>query len=116
MMREAVIVSGARTPFGKFGGALQSFTASQLGGKAIEEALKRAEIAGNDVDEVIIGNVLQGGQGQIPSRRQACNNTSFTCFSHIRGISIEYSLVMRFSIFCKDMLCFLMYWKSRSTS
>ncbi|WP_085994010.1 acetyl-CoA C-acetyltransferase [Oceanobacillus senegalensis] len=70
-MRKSVIVSGARTPFGKFGGALKPLTASQLGGKAIKEALSRADLDGSEVDEVIIGNVLQGGQGQIPSRQAA---------------------------------------------
>jgi len=66
---KTVIVSGARTPFGRFGGSLQTLTASELGGIAIKEALKQAEIAPDQVDEVIIGNVLQGGQGQIPSRQ-----------------------------------------------
>ncbi|MFC3039640.1 acetyl-CoA C-acetyltransferase [Virgibacillus xinjiangensis] len=70
-MRKSVIVSGARTPFGKFGGELKPLTASQLGGIVIKEALKRAEVEGKDIDEVIMGNVLQGGQGQIPSRQAA---------------------------------------------
>src|SRR5690625_839017 len=70
-MRESVIVSGARTPFGRFGGALQTVPAAKLGGVAIKEALARANITGEDVDEVIIGTVLQGGQGQIPSRQAA---------------------------------------------
>lgn len=68
-MTKTVIVAGARTPFGKFGGALAPLTAAQLGGIAIKEAVKRAEIEGKDVQEVIIGNVLQGGQGQLPSRQ-----------------------------------------------
>lgn len=66
---KTVIVSGARTPFGRLGGSLQSLTASDLGGIAIKGALERAEIAPDAVDEVILGNVLQGGQGQIPSRQ-----------------------------------------------
>src|SRR5690625_71925 len=70
-MRKTVIVSGARTPFGKFGGGLTPFSASDLGGKAIEAALDRAGMKGEAVDEVIIGTVLQGGQGQIPSRQAA---------------------------------------------
>ncbi|RFU70858.1 acetyl-CoA C-acetyltransferase [Peribacillus saganii] len=68
-MAKTVIVSGVRTPFGKFGGGLSSLTASQLGGIAIKEALNRAGIEPNQVDEVIMGNVLQAGQGQIPSRQ-----------------------------------------------
>lgn len=70
-MRKTVIIDGARTPFGKFGGALSGLTASELGGLAIQEALKRANIHPERVDEVILGTVLQGGQGQIPSRQAA---------------------------------------------
>ncbi|MBS2970893.1 acetyl-CoA C-acetyltransferase [Metabacillus sp. KIGAM252] len=70
-MRKTVIVGGARTPFGKFGGALQSLTASELGGIAVKEALERSGVRPEDVGEVILGNVLQGGQGQIPSRQAA---------------------------------------------
>ncbi|MEW5552244.1 acetyl-CoA C-acetyltransferase [Peribacillus frigoritolerans] len=70
-MAKTVIISGVRTPFGKFGGGLSSLTASQLGGIAIKEALVRAGIEGSQVDEVIMGNVLQAGQGQIPSRQAA---------------------------------------------
>lgn len=71
MMAKTVIISGVRTPFGKFGGGLSSLTASQLGGIAIKEALDRAGVEGGKVDEVIMGNVLQAGQGQIPSRQAA---------------------------------------------
>ncbi|WP_338778903.1 acetyl-CoA C-acetyltransferase [Metabacillus sp. FJAT-52054] len=70
-MGKTVIVGGARTPFGKFGGALQSLTASELGGIAVKEALERSGVRPEDVGEVILGNVLQGGQGQIPSRQAA---------------------------------------------
>ncbi|EIT87474.1 acetyl-CoA acetyltransferase [Fictibacillus macauensis ZFHKF-1] len=70
-MSKTVIVSGVRTPVGKLGGGLSALTASDLGGIAIEEALKRASVNGNDVGEVIMGCVLQGGQGQIPSRQAA---------------------------------------------
>lgn len=70
-MEKSVIVSGARTPFGKFGGALQPFQAAELGGFAIKAALERSQVSGHTVDEVIFGSVLQGGQGQIPSRQAA---------------------------------------------
>lgn len=70
-MGRTVIVSGARTPFGKSGGALSSLTASDLGGIAIRAAIERSGINGDEVQEVILGNVLQGGQGQIPSRQAA---------------------------------------------
>lgn len=70
-MGKTVIVSGARTPFGKFGGALKDLQAVDLGGFAIKEALVRAGIQGDQVDEVIMGMVLQGGAKQIPSRQAA---------------------------------------------
>ncbi|MDN5708093.1 MAG: acetyl-CoA C-acetyltransferase [Planococcus sp. (in: firmicutes)] len=70
-MAKTVIIDGARTAFGKFGGALSSFTASDLGAAAIKEALQRAQVKPEDVQEVIMGNVLQAGQGQIPSRQAA---------------------------------------------
>lgn len=70
-MGKTVILSGVRTPFGKLGGALSSFTASQLGGIAVKEALVRAGVKSEEVGEVILGTVLQGGQGQIPSRQAA---------------------------------------------
>ncbi|KXH83953.1 acetyl-CoA C-acetyltransferase [Sporosarcina sp. HYO08] len=70
-MGRTVILDGARTPFGKFGGSLQSLTASDLGGIAIKEALNRANVKVDEVGEVIMGTVLQGGQGQIPSRQAA---------------------------------------------
>ncbi|QAS53275.1 acetyl-CoA C-acetyltransferase [Halobacillus litoralis] len=68
-MRKTVIVAGARTPFGKFGGSLAPLTAVQLGGIAIKGALERAKVKPEDVNEVIMGTVLQGGQGQLPSRQ-----------------------------------------------
>lgn len=70
-MGRTVILSGVRTPFGKAGGALSSLTAAQLGGIAVNEALCLARLSGEEVNEVILGNVLQGGQGQIPSRQAA---------------------------------------------
>lgn len=70
-MGKTVIVSAARTPFGKFGGALKALQAVDLGGVVIAEALKRAGLEGDQVDEVIMGMVLQAGAGQIPSRQAA---------------------------------------------
>ncbi|TES57349.1 acetyl-CoA C-acetyltransferase [Halalkalibacterium halodurans] len=66
---KTAIISGVRTPFGKFGGSLSTLTAAQLGGHAIRETLKRANWRGERVDDLIMGNVLQGGQGQLPSRQ-----------------------------------------------
>ncbi|WP_371175991.1 acetyl-CoA C-acetyltransferase [Bacillus atrophaeus] len=70
-MTKTVIVSAARTPFGKFGGALKELKAAELGGIAIKEALNRAGINGSQADEVIMGMVVQAGAGQIPSRQAA---------------------------------------------
>lgn len=72
-MGKTVILAGARTPFGKFAGGLSSLSASDLGGIAVKEALNRAGVNPEDVGEVILGTVLQGGQGQIPSRQAARN-------------------------------------------
>ncbi len=68
-MPKTVILSAARTPIGKLGGALSTLDATDLGGVAIEAALERAEVAPTDVQHVVMGQVLQAGQGQIPSRQ-----------------------------------------------
>ncbi|HYT09156.1 MAG TPA: acetyl-CoA C-acetyltransferase [Mycobacteriales bacterium] len=70
-MPGSVIVSGARTPIGRLLGSLKDFTAMDLGGVAIRAALERAGIAGDQVDYVIMGQVLQAGAGQIPARQAA---------------------------------------------
>ncbi len=70
-MEEVVIVSAARTPFGRFGGALKDFRAVELGGLAIREALRRAGIEGGSVDETVFGMVVPAGQGQVPGRQAA---------------------------------------------
>jgi acetyl-CoA C-acetyltransferase len=66
---DAVIVSGVRTPIGKFGGTLADTPASKLGAIAISEALRRADIKPDQISEVIMGNVLQAGQGMNPARQ-----------------------------------------------
>jgi acetyl-CoA C-acetyltransferase len=68
-MPKTAILATARTPFGKLGGALSTLDATDLGGKAIECALERAEVAPEQVEHVVFGQVLQAGQGQIPSRQ-----------------------------------------------
>lgn len=70
-MGKSVIVSAARTPFGKFGGALKDLQAVDLGAAVIKEAIQRAGVDGDQVDEVIMGMVVQAGAGQIPSRQAA---------------------------------------------
>ena len=68
-MKEIVIASAVRTAIGSFNGSLSSFSAAELGGFAIKEALVRAGVDGAAVDEVIMGNVLQAGLGQNPARQ-----------------------------------------------
>jgi acetyl-CoA C-acetyltransferase len=70
-MPGSVIISSARTPIGKLSGALASFSAMDLGGFAIAAALERAGVGPEQVDYVIMGQVLQGGQGQITARQAA---------------------------------------------
>ena len=68
-MPQTVILGAARTPFGKMGGALASLDATDLGGTAIAAALERAGVEPQQVEKVVMGQVLQAGQGQIPSRQ-----------------------------------------------
>ncbi len=72
-IREPVIISAVRTPVGKFQGALKSFSATDLGAMVVRESVKRAGIAPEDVDEVIMGCVIQAGLGQNPARQAALN-------------------------------------------
>lgn len=76
-MGEVVILEGVRTPFGKLGGSLHTIPFVELGAIAIKEALVRSNISTDLVEEVLLGMVLQGGAGQIPSRQAA----------HLAGIS-----------------------------
>ena len=68
-MSHTVILSAARTPVGKLGGGLSSLEATELGGIAIKAALERAEVEPEQVEHVVMGTVIQAGQGQIPSRQ-----------------------------------------------
>jgi acetyl-CoA C-acetyltransferase len=72
-MRDSVIVSAVRTPTGKFLGGLKAFTAPQLGAMVVREAVARAAIDPQLVDECIMGNVIQAGNGQNPARQAALN-------------------------------------------
>ncbi|HZG80792.1 MAG TPA: acetyl-CoA C-acetyltransferase [Brevibacillus sp.] len=70
-MNKTVIAGAARTPFGKFGGSLKALSAVDLGAVSIKAALERSGVAGDQVDEVIMGMVVQAGAGQVPSRQAA---------------------------------------------
>src|SRR5438094_2131752 len=69
--REPVIISAARTPIGKFLGGLAPLSAPELGAVAIRAALERSRVPADQIEEVIMGNVIQGGVGQAPARQAA---------------------------------------------
>lgn len=102
-MRDVVIVSAVRTAVGAFGGTLKDVKAVELGAIVIEEAIKRANINENIIDEVIMGNVLQAGLGQNPARQAAIKARinesvpSFTinkvCGSGLRAISLGTQMI-----------------------
>ena len=85
-MRESVIVSAVRTPTGKFLGSLKQFTAPQLGAMAVREAIARAAIDPEIVDECIMGNVIQAGNGQNPARQAALNGG---LHDHVAALTIN---------------------------
>ncbi len=97
-MNEVVIVSACRTPIGSFRGALSSIVATRLGAVAIKEAVRRAGIAGEQVDEVIMGNVIQAGVGQAPARQAAiyaglpvsveCMTVNKVCGSGLKAVML----------------------------
>ncbi|SHG89264.1 Thiolase, N-terminal domain, partial [Thermosyntropha lipolytica DSM 11003] len=103
MHREVVIVSACRTPIGTFGGQLKDVSAVELGALVMKEALNRAGLKGEQLDEVIFGCVLQGGQGQNVARQAAIKAgipetvTSFTinkvCGSGLRAVSLAAQII-----------------------
>ncbi|MFZ8966660.1 MAG: acetyl-CoA C-acetyltransferase [Ilumatobacteraceae bacterium] len=102
-MPGSYIVAGARTPIGKMSGALADFSAADLGGLAITEALKRAGVQPAEVDHVIVGQVLMAGQGQVPSRQAAVKagipmnvpsvNINKVCLSGLNAIYLADQMV-----------------------
>ncbi|MCY3828156.1 MAG: acetyl-CoA C-acyltransferase [Rhodospirillaceae bacterium] len=98
-----VIVDGARTPMGSFQGTLKDITATALGAVAIEGALKRSGVAGEDVDEVIMGCVLPAGLGQAPARQAAhgagipwgagCTTVNKMCGSGMKATMLAHDLI-----------------------
>jgi len=70
-LEEVVIISGVRTPVGKFQGSLSDFSATQLGAMVVREAVKRAHLDPKQVNECIMGNVVSAGLGQNPARQAA---------------------------------------------
>src|SRR3954454_18286245 len=97
-MPKTVILGSARTPIGKMGGGLSTLDATDLGGIAIKAALERADVGGDEVQHVIMGQVLQAGQGQIPSRQAqikagipkevSSETINKVCASSVRAVGI----------------------------
>ncbi|TML43578.1 MAG: acetyl-CoA C-acetyltransferase [Actinobacteria bacterium] len=102
-MARSVIISAVRTPFGRLGGGLKDYEATELGSHAIKAALERIGLEPNEAEYVIMGQVLQGGAGQAPARQAAigaglpievpADTVNKVCASSIRAIEIADSMV-----------------------
>ena len=103
-LRDAVIISAMRTPTGKFQGALKGFTAPELGAIAIKAAIEKVGIAPEQIDEVIMGCVVQAGMGQAPARQAALKaglppevsalTINMVCGSGLRAVALAAQAVM----------------------
>ena len=103
-MNDVVITSACRTPVGSFRGSLSSLPAPRLGAIAIREAVRRSGVKGEDVDEVIMGNVLQAGVGQAPARQAAifaglptsveCMTVNKVCGSGLKAVMLAAQSIM----------------------
>src|SRR5436190_24342721 len=102
-MARSVIVSAVRTPFGRLGGGLEDYEATELGAHAIKAGLERIGLEPNEVEYVIMGQVLQGGAGQAPARQAAiggglpievpADTINKVCASSIRAVQIADSMI-----------------------
>jgi len=102
-MARSVIVSAVRTPFGKLGGGLAGYQATELGALAIRAALDRVDVADDEVEYAIMGQVLQGGAGQAPARQAAvgaglpiplpADTVNKVCASSIRAVEIADQMI-----------------------
>ncbi|QDH80727.1 acetyl-CoA C-acyltransferase [Echinicola soli] len=103
-MKEVYIISAVRTPLGSFGGKLSSLTAVELGAQAIKGALERAQVASDQVEEVIMGNVLSANLGQAPARQAAigagigydvpCTTVNKVCASGMKSVIFAAQSIM----------------------
>src|ERR1700753_1744985 len=103
-MEDVVIVSAARTPVGSFNGAFANVPAHDLGKTAIAAALKRADVAGKDVSETILGQILTANQGQNPARQASVNAgipydtpawiVNQLCGSGLRAVALGYQQIL----------------------
>ena len=102
-MEDAVIVSALRTPVGSFGGQFKDIAATELGAKAVRATLERAKIAGDEVDEVVLGCVLTAGLGQNPARQVAigagipkevpATTINMVCGSGLKAVAIASQMI-----------------------
>ncbi len=102
-MQPAVVLGFARTPFGRFSGALSPVPAVDLGAAALKEALSRSGLKGEDVDQVFLGMVIQGGAGQIPSRQATIkaglpytvpsDTINKVCASGLRAVNLGETMI-----------------------
>jgi acetyl-CoA C-acetyltransferase len=102
-MEDAVIVSAVRTPVGTFGGAFKDVSATELGARAVTAALERAGLSGEDVNEVLLGCVLQAGLGQNPARQAAiaaeipkevpATTINMVCGSGLKSVAIASQMI-----------------------
>lgn len=103
-IKEVVIISAVRTPIGSFGGALASLSATELGAIALKGALDKAGVAGSEVDQVIMGNVISANLGQAPARQAAkkaglpdtveCTTVNKVCASGTKAIMMGAQSIM----------------------
>ena len=102
-MEDAVIVSAVRTPVGSFDGQFKEIAATELGSRVVRAALARAEIAAEEVDEVLLGCVLQAGLGQNPARQAAigagipqevpATTINMLCGSGLKSVAIAAQMI-----------------------
>lgn len=107
-MEEAVILSAARLPIGKFGGALAEFSAAKLGAFAIKEAVRRAGVEPKDIQEVIMGNVVSAGLGQNPARQATLyadlpNFVNATTINKVCGSGLKAVVLLAQAIRAEDL-------------
>lgn len=104
IMKEVVIVSAVRTPFGSFGGSLKSFSATQLGAIAIKAAVEKVGLEATKIDDVLMGCVIQANLGQAPARQAAkfaglpngvnCTTVNKVCASGMKSIALAAQSIM----------------------
>lgn len=103
-MKEVYVISAVRTPIGSFGGSLKSLTATQLGATAIKGALEKAGVKGDEVDDVLMGCVIQANLGQAPARQAAkfaglpdtvnCTTVNKVCASGMKSVAQAAQSIM----------------------